>query len=123
MRARAVVLAVALSWRRSAPGPPTSWSGGTRGLLPQANAAVGEIVAAFEHETGEQVELVQPEEDVFMEQAERALQAGSPPDFLFSDFGCTLGYDDRLVDLEGVLGPVLDLGPAPPVRAAHGPDL
>ena len=42
-----------------------------------------------------------------------ALEAGQPPDFLFGTSGerrvARWAYEDRLVDLEGVLGPVLDL--------------
>ena len=75
----------------------------------QGNEAVREIVAAFEQQTGKQVELVQPEEGEMMEQVESALQAGSPPDFLYSVSMATSAarwaHDDRLVDLEGVLGP------------------
>jgi hypothetical protein len=41
------------------------------------------------------------------------LQAGAPPDFLLGPRSATLAahwaYDDRLVDLKGALGPVLDL--------------
>ena len=84
-----------------------------KGFYPQADEAVREIVAMFEQETGKQVELVQPEEDEILKQAESALQAGVPPDFLFSDASsrraARWAYDDRLVDLEGVLGPALDL--------------
>jgi multiple sugar transport system substrate-binding protein len=84
-----------------------------KGFYPQADEAVREIVAKFEQQTGKQVELVQPAEDEIMKQAASALQAGTPPDFLFSARMATLAarwaYDDRLVDLEGVPGPVLSL--------------
>jgi multiple sugar transport system substrate-binding protein len=83
------------------------------GFYPQADEAVVEIIAAFEQETGKEVELVQYPQDDMLNQAESALQAGAPPDFLFStvvDFSIARwAYDDRLVDLEGVLGPVRDL--------------
>ena len=45
-------------WRRSAPRPPTSWCGGRRGTTPRRTEALREVVAAFEQETGKQVELV-----------------------------------------------------------------
>jgi multiple sugar transport system substrate-binding protein len=84
-----------------------------RTFYAQGNEAVREIVAAFEQHTGKQVELVQPEESEIMERVESALQAGSPPDFLFSvSMGTSAdrwAYDGRLVDLTGVLSPVLDL--------------
>jgi multiple sugar transport system substrate-binding protein len=48
-----------------------------------------------------------------MNQAESALQAGRPPDFLFSTQiergAARWAYDDRLVDLEDTIGPVLGL--------------
>jgi multiple sugar transport system substrate-binding protein len=82
-------------------------------FYPQGNEAVREIVAAFEQQTGKKVELVRPEESEIKERVESALQAGSPPDFLFSvSIGTSAArwaYDDRLVDLQGLLGPVLDL--------------
>jgi multiple sugar transport system substrate-binding protein len=81
---------------------------------PQENEAVAEIIAAFEQETGKEVELVQPARGEIIEKAQASLEAGHPPDFLFgatADRGAAAqwAYDDRLVDLDGVLGPVLDL--------------
>jgi ABC-type glycerol-3-phosphate transport system substrate-binding protein len=79
-------------------------------FYPQGIEAVREIVTAFEQETGKQVELVQPEENEVMEQVEAVLQAGTPPDFLYSvrmgTSAARWAYNDRLVDLEGALGPV-----------------
>jgi multiple sugar transport system substrate-binding protein len=84
-----------------------------KGFYPQADEAVAEIVAAFEEETGKQVELVQPAQEDIMKDAETPLQAGTPPDFLFSTvierWAARWAYDDQLVDLEGALKPVLDL--------------
>ena len=63
--------------------------------------------------TGKRVELVQYEQDEIIQKTSSALQAGAPPDFLFSTVierdAAKWAYEDRLVDLEGVLGPVLDL--------------
>jgi multiple sugar transport system substrate-binding protein len=80
---------------------------------PQEDGAVAEIIAAFEQETGKQVELVRPAQGETIEKAQAALEAGQPPDFLF---GVAAGlpaaqwaYEGRLVDLEGALNPVLDL--------------
>src|SRR5262245_58161666 len=84
-----------------------------QGFYAQANEAVAEIIAAFEQGSGKQVELVQYAQDAIMKKAETAVQAGTPPDFLFSTFieryAARWAYDDRLVDLEDVLGPILDL--------------
>jgi multiple sugar transport system substrate-binding protein len=82
-------------------------------LHQQEDEAVAEIIAAFEQETGKQVELVQPAQGETIEKAQAALEAGRSPDFLF---GVAAGlpaaqwaYEDRLVNLEGALNPVLDL--------------
>ena len=102
---------------RPAREPPTSWSGGRGASIPQEDEAVRETIAAFEQKTGKQVELVQPAEDEIMKQAASALQAGTPPDFLFSartNWAARWAYEDRLVDLEGVPRP----GPGP-VRCRH----
>ena len=84
-----------------------------QGFYPQADEAVREIVAAFEQETGKQVELVQPTEDEIMKQAESALQAGAPPDFLFSARIETSARAGLMTTgsstSRGVLGPVLNL--------------
>ena len=113
MRARAVVLAVAIVLAplgAQAADLVVWWE---KGFYPQANEAVRETVAAFE-KTGKQVELVQPAQDEVFGKVQAALAAGQPPDFLFSTVGTTSGaaqwaYDDRLVDLEDAIGPVLDL--------------
>jgi hypothetical protein len=113
-----------------------------KGAYPQEDEAVGEIVAAFEQKTGKQVELVQPTQDEIIEQVQSALQAGAPPDFLFSVYihaAADWAYQDRLVDLKTVLGSALDLfdadaievstlvdsktGLARPLRPANGPQL
>ena len=112
-----------------------------KGFFPQADEAVTEIVAAFEQDTGKEVELVQPEQAEIQERAEAALAAGQPPDFLFSSLSQRWiprwAYEDRFTNLEGVLGPALGLfdadaievsmllngkhGPAWPLRLADGP--
>jgi multiple sugar transport system substrate-binding protein len=94
-----------------------------KGLYPQEDAAVREIVAAFEQKTGKQVELVQPTLDEMFDKAQVAVEAGQPPDFFFSIPGAIWGaaqwaYEDRLVDLEGTLGPVLDLFDADTIDAS-----
>ena len=50
-----------------------------KGFYEQEDAAVREIIAAFEQKTGKQVELVQPHRMRSMKKAESALQAGSRP--------------------------------------------
>jgi multiple sugar transport system substrate-binding protein len=93
-----------------------------KGFYPQEDAAVAEIIAAFEQNTGKQVELVQYAQDEIMKKAASIPLAGTPPDFLFStqiDFAfARWAYDDRLVDLTGVLAPVLDLFDADTIDAS-----
>jgi multiple sugar transport system substrate-binding protein len=113
MRGRAVVLAAVLIMAPLSAGGADLVVWWEKGFYPQADEAVREIFAAFEQQTGEQVELVQPAQDEIIKRAVSALQAGAPPDFLFSSViessAARWAYDDRLVDLEGVLGPVLAL--------------
>ncbi len=113
MRRNAVVLALVLGLAPFGAKGADLVVWWNQGFYPQADEAVREIVAAFEQETGKQVELVQPTEDEIMKQAASALEAGAPPDFLFGarieTSAARWAYDDRLVDLGGVLGPVLDL--------------
>ena len=71
------------SWRRSAPGPPTSWCGGRRGSTRAGGQAVTEIIAAFEQDTGKEVELVNIPDGEIEDKAQAAIEAGHPPDFLF----------------------------------------
>jgi multiple sugar transport system substrate-binding protein len=84
-----------------------------KGFFPQADEAVTEIVAAFEQDTGKEVELVQPEQAEIQQRAEAALAARQPPDFLFSSLSQRWiprwAHEDRCTNLEGVLGPALGL--------------
>jgi multiple sugar transport system substrate-binding protein len=83
------------------------------GYYAEEDAAVRETVAAFEQDTGTQVELV------FYSQAElpgkivAAIEAGQPPDFAFGfrvDSHITdWAFNDRLVDLSGTVGQFSDL--------------
>jgi multiple sugar transport system substrate-binding protein len=66
-----------------------------------------------EQKTGKQVQLVQPTQDEVFDQTQAALAVGQPPDFLFGttseSWAAQWAYEDRLVDLGGVLGPILNL--------------
>ena len=53
------------------------------GWYPQEDQAVREIIAAFEQKTGKRVELDQPSHDDIRAEAQAAVRAGEPPDFLF----------------------------------------
>ena len=112
-----------------------------KGFYAEEDAAVREIIAAFEQETGKQVELVLLSEEELPDKIMAALEAGQPPDFAFG-IACRRlhsewAFDDRLVDLTDAVGHFSDLfdpdalawGHAAqredraegPVRAADGP--
>ena len=84
-----------------------------KGFYPQEDEALAEIVAAFEQETGKQVELQ------FFDTAEgpdeilAALEADQPPDFAFNmridPYFMKWALDDRLVDLTKAVGHFSDL--------------
>jgi multiple sugar transport system substrate-binding protein len=113
MRARAVVLAAALVLAPVAVKAADLVVWWYKGFYEQEDAAVREIIVAFEQKTGKQVELVQPDLDVITGQANAAIEAGQPPDFLFPLLSTSWiprwAYEDRLADLAGPLEPVLDL--------------
>jgi multiple sugar transport system substrate-binding protein len=91
-----------------------------QGFYPQADEAVAEIVAAFEQETGKQIDLLQPAQDEVFDEAQAALAARQPPDFLFGSnlYYERWAYDNQLVDLNAALGPVVDLFDADAVESA-----
>ena len=79
-----------------------------QGVNSEEDAAVREIVAAFEQKTGKQVELALYSEDELPGKLVAALEAGQPPDFAF---GILLQYylgqwavEDRLADLSDAIG-------------------
>jgi multiple sugar transport system substrate-binding protein len=84
-----------------------------QGFYPQEDEAVAEIIAAFEQETGKNVELVQPAYEEVPNRIQAALQSEQPPGFFFSTASerwvAEWAYEDRLVDLEGALGTLLSL--------------
>jgi multiple sugar transport system substrate-binding protein len=54
-----------------------------KGFYAEEDEAVAEIIAAFEQETGKEVELIQPDQYEVNDKARAALAAGQPPDFLY----------------------------------------
>ena len=94
-------------WCRSAPGLPTSSSGGRR-LQPRGGPAVREMVAAFEQKTGKQVELVLLSQDECRERPWprwRPGPAGLPVRHPISYYYPQWAHEDRLADLSDVLDP------------------
>jgi multiple sugar transport system substrate-binding protein len=113
MRSRAVVLAAALMLASPVAQAADLVVWWEKGFYPQEDEAVREIISVFEQDTGTRVALVQPSLDDILSKAEAALDAGQPPDFLWSTttegWFARWAYQDRLADLTSVLGPVLDL--------------
>jgi multiple sugar transport system substrate-binding protein len=93
-----------------------------KGWYAQEEEAVEEIVAAFEQKTGKEVELSLFGFREIFDQAQVAIAAGQPPDFLWGNVSSRWlpqwAYEDRLVDLQGVLGSLLDLFDADTIEAA-----
>ena len=89
MRSRDFILATLLI---SGPGrrrrPPTSSCGGRRATTHEEDEAVREVIAAFEQESGKQVELVfHPEDGASRTRSRRRSRPGQPPDFAFGVLG------------------------------------
>jgi multiple sugar transport system substrate-binding protein len=83
------------------------------GFYAQEDAALREVVAAFEQDTGKHVELVFYPMEAILDQIAGALEADRPPDLAFgswvSDHIAEWAFDDRLVDLSGAIGHFSDL--------------
>jgi multiple sugar transport system substrate-binding protein len=84
-----------------------------QGFYPEEDKAVQETIAAFEHKTGKQVELVFHDQADLPDKVQAAIEAGQPPDFLF---GLQIdprvdpwAYDGRLVDLTEAIGPLTSM--------------
>jgi multiple sugar transport system substrate-binding protein len=84
-----------------------------KGTYAQEDEALRDIIAAFEQETGKQVELSFYQENELQDKIVAALQAGQPPDFAFSfllsEYISEWAFDDRLVDLTDAIGHFSDL--------------
>jgi multiple sugar transport system substrate-binding protein len=85
-----------------------------KGYYAQEDDAVREIIAAFEQDSGKQVELVLGQQEELVANLVTALEAGRPtPDFLYTvvDIPQTerWAYEGRLVDLSDAVGHFSDL--------------
>jgi multiple sugar transport system substrate-binding protein len=84
-----------------------------KGYYAQEDEAVREIVAAFEQESGKQVELVFQQQAELPQKILAALDAGHPPDFAFGIWIVEnvgeWAFDDRLADLSDAVGHFSDL--------------
>jgi multiple sugar transport system substrate-binding protein len=84
-----------------------------KGFYPEEDKAVAELVAAFEDQTGTNIELV-PVRSGAEAAVKAAIESGHPPDFLWGfgglgDFANQWAYEGRLVNLAEVLGQLREL--------------
>jgi len=92
-----------------------------KGQAAEEDEAVAEIIAAFEQETGKQVDLVLGPQEELVADLEAALQAGRrTPDFVFTvisiDHYERWAHEGRLVNLTDAIEPMtalLDPGASP----------
>jgi multiple sugar transport system substrate-binding protein len=93
-----------------------------KGWYAQEDEAVEEIVAAFEQETGKEVELSLYGYRQIFDETQAAIAAGKPPDFLLGNVSSRWlpqwAYEDRLLDLEGPLASLVGLFDADTIEAA-----
>ena len=113
MRVRAVVLAVAIVLAPLGARAADLVVWWDEGYYADEDAAVKEIIAAFEQDTGKQVELVLYPLEELPDKIAAALEVGQPPDFAFgllltSSVG-QWAFNDRLVDLSDAVGHFSDL--------------
>jgi multiple sugar transport system substrate-binding protein len=84
-----------------------------KGYYPEEDAAVAELVAAFEQKTGKRVELVSHVSWEMLDEVQAAIDAGRPPDFIYGidvDMGIPQwAYENRLVELDHTLGSLQSL--------------
>ena len=114
MRARAVVLAVTIVLAPLGARAADLVVWWQQGFYPEEEAAVREVIAAFEQGTGKKVELDEPSLDDIAARTLAAISAGQPPDFLFGlwttpTYYPQWAYDDRLVDLSDEILPFASL--------------
>jgi multiple sugar transport system substrate-binding protein len=113
MRARAVVLAAAIVLTPLSVRAADLVVWWEEGVNQEEDAAVREIIAAFEQDTGKQVDLEQPPQNDIMAKAMAAVSAGQPPDFLFGSnietYNGQWAEEGRLVDLSDVIEPLASL--------------
>jgi multiple sugar transport system substrate-binding protein len=84
-----------------------------QGYNPEEDAAVREVIAAFERESGKHAELVFHPQDEHPGELVAAIEAGRPPDFAFAwnitTYAPKWALEDRLVDLSDAVGHFSDL--------------
>ena len=124
MRARAVVLAVAIVLAPLGARAADLVVWWEKGFYPQEDEAVREIIAAFEQKTGKQVELVFHPTGGASGQGRGGARGRPAARLRCSASGSTpisaqWAYEDRLVDLTDAIGPFSDLFDPDALDAGH----
>jgi len=83
----------------------------TQGFLPEENAAVVSLVSDWEEETGLKADLTLFSQRDIIEETNKAIEAGRPPDVLFIVAGDTdliplKAWNDELTDVSSILEPI-----------------
>jgi multiple sugar transport system substrate-binding protein len=93
-----------------------------QGFYPGENEAVNETIAAFEQETGKDVEIVFQAPGEVLDKTQAAIDAGQPPDFLSGPVAENgfdrWAYEGRLVDLTDAVGPLASMFDADALEAS-----
>jgi multiple sugar transport system substrate-binding protein len=81
-----------------------------KGFNPEEDAAIVEVISAFEQKTGQQVELVLVPQDELPLKVQAALDGGRPPDLAFGNLlgapAIRWAHEGHLVDLAATVAPV-----------------
>jgi multiple sugar transport system substrate-binding protein len=84
-----------------------------KGYYPDEDAALQELVTAFEQKNGKKVELVQHPQSELKSKVEAAIEAGAPPDVIAGiDINSAIprwAYEGRLADLTDAVGSLRNL--------------
>lgn len=88
-----------------------------KGYTLEEDEALQQVVSRWEQQTGNRVKLSFYNNDELSQKAQRAIQAGSPPDVLMSDnadrvLSPRLAWEGKLVDLSDVIKPIEHLYPS-----------
>jgi multiple sugar transport system substrate-binding protein len=113
MRRQAIVLAAALGMTPLGAHAADLVVWWDKGIYPEQDAALSELISAFEQDSGKDVELVQYPFWEVEDKVRAAIEAGHPPDYFFGVYAEMMimqwAYENRLVDLTDTLGHLRDL--------------
>jgi multiple sugar transport system substrate-binding protein len=113
MRRQAVVLAAALVMAPLGAQAADLVVWWPKGYYAEEDAAVRDTIAAFEQDSGKEIELVFYSDEELLDRIAAGLEGGQLPDFVFGfwrpNYIQGWALEDRLVDLTGTIGHFSDL--------------